>query len=243
MDESQWDEFAETYAAIQQESTLPIEQDLVYALAKRYPLANLTVADIAAGSGRYALPLSQHGASVTLYDWSEKMLAQAQQWLEQHHQQANYQQADWSTLNEPLADLVFVSQLPTLQAKQLPLLDALAKHAVIINTQSLQTDSLQQQLAQQLSWPIPAVYQADPKRSQSYLAVLKQRHCKVHHQSFTYQRQTTTTINDELQSFERPFSLKLATQMAQLFQVAHPQASITTTMTYQFELIDWCKPQ
>ncbi|WP_054719140.1 class I SAM-dependent methyltransferase [Lacticaseibacillus manihotivorans] len=77
MDESQWDEFAETYAAIQQESTLPIEQDLVNALAKRYPLANLTVADIAAGSGRYALPLSQHGASVTLYDWSAKMLAQA----------------------------------------------------------------------------------------------------------------------------------------------------------------------
>jgi ubiquinone/menaquinone biosynthesis C-methylase UbiE len=74
LDESQWDEFAETYAAIQQESTLPIEQDLVNALAKRYPLANLTVADIAAGSGRYALPLSQHGASVTLYDWSEKML-------------------------------------------------------------------------------------------------------------------------------------------------------------------------
>ncbi|KRL52300.1 class I SAM-dependent methyltransferase [Lacticaseibacillus manihotivorans] len=243
MDESQWDEFAETYAAIQQESTLPIEQDLVNALAKRYPLANLTVADIAAGSGRYALPLSQHGASVTLYDWSAKMLAQALQWLNKHHQQANYQQTDWSTLNGPLADLVFVSQLPTLQAKQLPLLEALAKHAVIINTQSRQTDSLQQQLSQQLNWTIPTVYQADPQRAKSYLAALNQLHRQVHHQSFTYQRDIPTTINDELQSFERPFSLKLATQMAEHFQVAHPQASITATMTYQFELINWRKPQ
>ena len=243
MDESQWDAFAETYAAIQQESTLLIEQDLVNALAKRYPLANLTVADIAAGSGRYALPLSQHGASVTLYDWSKKMLAQAQQWLDQHRQHAIYHQADWSALNGPLADLVFVSQLPTLQAKQLSLLEALAKHTVVINTQSLQADSIQQQLSQQLDWTVPPVYQADPQRAQSYLAALNQLHRQVHHQSFTYQRDVTTTINDELQSFERPFSLKLATQMAEHFQVAHPQAAITTTMTYQFELIDWRKPQ
>jgi hypothetical protein len=243
MDESQWDEFAETYAAIQHESTLPIEQDVTNALAKRYSLANLTVADVAAGSGRYALPLSQHGAQVTLYDWSAQMLAQAKQWLDQHRQQASYQHANWTQLDQPLADMVFVSQLPTLKANQLIQLEALATQVVVINTQSLQTDSLQQQLAESLDWPIPPVYQADPKHLQTYLKQLTQLKRQVHHQRFTYQRQTTTTINDELQSFEHPFSLKLATQMATQLQVAHPQAPITTTMTYQFDLIDWQKPQ
>ncbi|WP_125710485.1 class I SAM-dependent methyltransferase [Lacticaseibacillus porcinae] len=242
MDESQWDEFAETYAAIQRESTLPIEQDVINALAKRYSLANLTVADVAAGSGRYALPLSQHGAQVTLYDWSAAMLIQAQQWLLEHHQQAHYQQANWKTLQGPLADVVFVSQLPTLKPTQLLQLEGLARKAVVINTQSQQSDSVQQQLAEQLDWPIPPVYQADPRHAKSYFTQLAQLHRKVYHQSFTYQRQVTTTINDELQSFERPFSLKLATQMATQFHVAHPQAPLTTTITYQFELIDWRKP-
>lgn len=243
MNENQWDEFAETYAEIQQESTLPIEQDLINTLATRYPLAKLTVADIAAGSGRYALPFSQHGATITLYDWSQAMLDQAQNWLGQHQQRARYQQANWTTLTGPLADLVFVSQLPTLTANQLPRLEALAKQSVAINTQSQQTSRLQQQLAAQLGWPIPTVYQADAKRAATYLVALKQQHRQVYHQSFTYQRQVTTTINDELQSFERPYSLKLATQMAEHFHVTHPQAPLTTTMTYQFELIDWAKPK
>ena len=243
MDEAQWNEFAETYAMIQQESTLPIEQDLVRALATRYPLANFTVADLAAGSGRYALPLSQHGAKVTLYDWSIAMLHYAKDWLMKHHQQAQYRQADWTTLNAPLADLVFVSQLPTLNADQLLQLEALATKAVAINTQSRQTDSLQQQLADQLGWTIPPVYQADPDHAKTYLAKLHDLHRQPHHQSFTYQRQETTTINAAMQSFDQPFSLKLAAQMAESFHVSHPQAPLTTTITYRFELIDWHKPE
>lgn len=242
MNQSEWNEFAETYAAVQQESTLPIEQDVVQALAKRYSLANLSVADIAAGSGRYALPLSQAGAKVSLYDWSDEMLRQAAQWLAQHHQVAAYHQADWLTLSKPLADLVFVSQLPTLTAQQLPRLEALAKQAVVINTQSQQTNSVQIQLGRLLGWPLPPAYQADPNRAQAYCDYLNTHKRQAHHQAFRYQRSVETTINDELQNFGQPFSLKLATQMAQQLQVPHPQAIITTTMTYQYELIDWQKP-
>ncbi|MFD1484935.1 class I SAM-dependent methyltransferase [Lacticaseibacillus baoqingensis] len=237
----QWDDFAATYAAVQRESTLPIETDVAAALDQQFPLAQLTVADIAAGSGRYSLPLAQHAKHVLLVDWSKQMLAAAKAWLDPHQlDNVAYQQQDWLQLPaKPLADLVFVSQLPTLKASELLLLERLATHAVAINSQSQQHDHLQAIAAAKMGWPLPLSYQADPKRTVAYQRLLTAHHRHWQRQVFTYHRQQLTTTTELLQSFARPFGLKQATQLAQALGAETAQAPIPTTITYRFELLTW----
>ncbi|WP_054778024.1 class I SAM-dependent methyltransferase [Lacticaseibacillus saniviri] len=74
-----WDEFASLYNAIQNESTLSIEEDVIAELRRQHLLPAITVMDLASGSGRFALPLAQYSDKVILLDWSKEMLRLAQQ--------------------------------------------------------------------------------------------------------------------------------------------------------------------
>lgn len=241
MDAHDWDEFAATYAAIQQESTLPIETDVMATLATRYPLSTLTVGELAAGSGRYTLPLAKHAHSVIAYDWSKQMLVEAKRWLTQHHvTNVSYQQANWEQLPAtPIADLIFVSQLPTLAASSLPQLTALATQAVAINMQSGQDNLALQQLARHFGWTLPPVYQADPHRVVAYRHQLATQRIPYHQQTFTYQRQTLTTATELMQAFARPFTLSQATEAATVLGTDNANTPLTTTITYTFHLLDW----
>lgn len=241
MNEQDWDDFAASYAQIQRESSLPIENDIVATLAARYPLAQLTIAELAAGSGRYTLPLAQHAQRVAAFDWSKNMLIEARRWLDAHAAfNVTYHQDDWHTLPAaPLADLVFVSQLPTLTANELPRLESLAAQAVAINTQTAQADAALARVAAALHWPLPPVYQADPARADAYRAALTHAQRPYHEQHFTYRRQQLTTTNELLQAFERPFSAATANAAATTFAVANAHTPITTTITYTFCLLDW----
>ncbi len=244
MNAHDWDEFASTYAAIQQESTLPIETDVIAALAGHYPLTSMTVGEVAAGSGRYTLPLAQHARRVTAYDWSHQMLLEAQNWLSRHHiHNVTYQQADWHSLpHTPVADLLFISQLPTLQASELMRLGDLATQAVAVNTQSGQSNAELQKLARHFDWPVPVAYQADPHRIMTYRDQLQTYHIDYHRQVFTYTRQTLTTATELMQAFERPFTLTQAIAAAHHLGATNANAPLATTITYTFELLDWHTP-
>ncbi|WP_125706405.1 class I SAM-dependent methyltransferase [Lacticaseibacillus daqingensis] len=232
-----WDDFAPTYAAVQRESRLPIEQDVTAALAARWPLTGWTVADVAGGTGRYARPLAAHAQQVTLIDWSAGMLKEAQHALSDLPN-VHYRQADWRTLPAaPLADLVFVSQLPTLTAAQLPRLTGLARHAVALNVQSAACNSLLVAMAAALGLPVPVTPQADPQHVATLQAALP---VAAETRTFSYQLTDQYAVSDLLAAFARPFSLREARALAQAVS-NQPDANLLlpVTLTYTFQLWTW----
>lgn len=235
MNQEEWNEFAKTYASVQQESRLPIQTDVVAALQARYPLADWTVADLAAGSGRYAKPLAAVSKHVMVSDWAKQMLAEARVWLGEAAN-VTYRQADWRDLPPmPIADLVFVSQLPTLTAAQLPDLAKLATHAVAINTQTKQISAATQSAADLFDWPMPQVYQADSTRAAAYQVA--QPLATV--QTFSYQLAQITTAVEVLQGFECPFGVQKANTLAQALGTTNAQQPFVDQVTYTYQLLTW----
>ncbi|WP_179396217.1 class I SAM-dependent methyltransferase [Lacticaseibacillus absianus] len=238
-DANSWNDFAAAYAEIQQESRLPVERDVVAQLVTWLPLATLSVADVAAGSGRYALPLTAHARRVELIDWAPAMLAEAKAWLTAHRvTDATYTTADWRALPaSPRADLIFISQLPSLTPADLPAVSRLARRAVALNVQTVQTDSLLTHLAQVLQVPTPIAYQADPVRGAALLDALPPTALR---QTLTYQLTDAATVTDLLPAFDRPFALHEAQALAQAVSGRpDPNALLPVTMTYTFTLACW----
>ncbi|MBO0432146.1 class I SAM-dependent methyltransferase [Enterococcus sp. DIV0660C] len=79
MDEVAWDEFAEEYYIIQEESQTPIVTDLVDYLSKESVLPAASLADVAGGAGRYLPALAEQVGKYELSDFSAAMLKYAQQ--------------------------------------------------------------------------------------------------------------------------------------------------------------------
>lgn len=79
MNEEAWDEFAEEYYAVQEESQVPIVADIVDFLYKESVLPAESLADVAGGSGRYLPLLAEQVAKYELIDFSASMLRYAQQ--------------------------------------------------------------------------------------------------------------------------------------------------------------------
>lgn len=73
-----WDDFAETYYEIQQESRLPIAEDTAAFMEKAGILPAKTFADVAGGAGRYLKSIASKTAQYDLIDFSDKMLNFAQ---------------------------------------------------------------------------------------------------------------------------------------------------------------------
>lgn len=231
MDATDWDEFADTYAAIQQESSLPIEQDVARALSERFALETLTIADIAAGSGRYARPLARLARHVALYDWAPRMLTLAARWVKHDH--TSYLVTDWRNLPLiPLADLVFVSQLPTLTQVDVSHLRRLARVALIVNVQSAQTDSLTAACAKILNLPAPVSAQVDPARLAMLEAVLP----NAERLTLSYQRHEPVTVSEALTAFAQPFGAQKAQAVASALGAKNAHALMPSTQTYTFTL-------
>lgn len=240
--QEEWNDFAQTYATVQQESRLPIEIDVVQYLAQRLPLKTLTVVDVAAGTGRYALPLTQAAQSVELIDWAENMLKLADQWLTAHDQ-TNYRltSADWHTLPaKPRADLAFVSQLPTLTPADLPKLRAFGRRALVLNLQTQAASSLLTKMADALNTPTPTSPQANPARAMNVSDYLTTNHISYHTHDFHYTLPDQASVSDLLTNFDQPFSVREANQLAEKVTGtanANQMQTITRDYTYQLMII------
>lgn len=72
-----WDDFADDYEQIQQESSFPIAEDLAAFLISEKILPCQTFLDLAGGTGRYLSSFQQHVEEYTLVDLSKQMLRYA----------------------------------------------------------------------------------------------------------------------------------------------------------------------
>ncbi|WP_054666235.1 class I SAM-dependent methyltransferase [Lacticaseibacillus camelliae] len=238
--QQEWNDFAATYAQVQRESRLPIETDVTSYLQTLFPLAELTVADIAAGTGRYALPLSGVSPAVELIDWAPNMLKLADHWLKAHHR-ANYTLtvADWHTLpKRPRADLIFVSQLPTLTPDNLPTLQAFGRRALILNLQTQATSSLLAQMAHRLKMAIPVQPQYDPQRTRTITDYLTTNQIPFSTHEFHYTLTDQASVGELLPNFARPFSVNQANQLAgQITGTANANQMTTVNLDYRFRLL------
>ncbi|MBM7710821.1 class I SAM-dependent methyltransferase [Enterococcus xiangfangensis] len=115
--ESFWDEFAEDYEAIQQESTLPIAQDLREFLFTQKLLPCHTFLDLAGGTGRYIPALQTAVKEYDLVDISEKMLQIAAAKSAEHVRLIKQAQEPFLAQNKHRYDLVFSAMNPALQSQ------------------------------------------------------------------------------------------------------------------------------
>ncbi len=83
MNEKEWDEFAEEYYEIQQESQVTIAEDVKNYLKTEKVLPAETAADVAGGSGRF-LSLAKEVNRYDLIDFSSGMLANAKKEAEKN---------------------------------------------------------------------------------------------------------------------------------------------------------------
>lgn len=237
--QQEWDDFAEVYAQVQRESRLPIETDLTAYLQKHLALNEKTLVDVAAGTGRYALPLTRVCRSVELLDWAPAMLKLADQWLKDHHRR-NYSltSADWRTLPAtPRADYCFVSQLPDLTPTDLPKLRVFGRRGLILNLQTQAANSLLTRMATALNAALPTLPQADPQRVMRIHRYLNENHVKYHQHLFHYRLTEQTSVSDLLPQFDRPFSVREANQLANLVAgSANANQIVPVTRNYAFEL-------
>ena len=234
-----WNEFAHEYAEIQAESELPIEHGIVTALREQTLLPTDHVLDLASGNGRYARAIAPLATKVTLLDWSHEMLT-----LAADHAPTNFEYvvADWHAYHVP-ADLVFISQLPTLSASELSAVTHLATKAVAINHQIEQADTLLTQCFAWLHQPIPAVYQANPQLMTSYHHWLKTQDIAFKKQFFYYTRTEPVTMADLALELNQPLT---ASQVQAMTQTVTGQPDvhhmIDDHITYGFELLTWHTP-
>ncbi|KRM71592.1 class I SAM-dependent methyltransferase [Lacticaseibacillus brantae] len=235
-----WDDFAQTYTEIQAESQLPIQSDVVKTLINHHLLPAQSVLDLASGSGRYGLKLAEHATEVTLLDWSTNMLTLAKKAAKKRQlNNITYTTADWHTYRQS-ADLVFISQLPTLKVTDLPRISQLSRQAVAINHQTRQDDHLLAEGAAWLGIPVPPVYQADANLMADYRAWLQATNQPFKRQVFTYHRTEAVTIADLVPEFDVPLGVNQVAAMAQaLTGDKDPHQPVDDVIDYQFELLTW----
>lgn len=112
-----WDEFAEEYETIQQESTFPIAEDLRDFLVEEAILPCRTFLDLAGGSGRYLLPLQKYVKNYDLVDISEEMLKLAAAKAASNVQLIKQDQHTFLSRTKQQYDLVFSAMNPALQTE------------------------------------------------------------------------------------------------------------------------------
>lgn len=115
--EAFWDEFAEEYEIIQQESALPIAQELCDFLLTQKILPCQTFLDLAGGTGRYLPALQQYVKTYDLVDISKKMLSLAATKADSHVRLIKQAQEIFLSQHTHRYDLVFSAMNPALQTQ------------------------------------------------------------------------------------------------------------------------------
>lgn len=114
-----WDDFAEEYEQIQQESRFPIAEELKQFLQEQSILPAGSFLDLAGGSGRYFAELQDSVEQYTLVDISREMLAIAQ--TKQKDSDVIFVHQDQDSFfqtNSQTYDVVFTAMNPALLTKK-----------------------------------------------------------------------------------------------------------------------------
>ena len=112
-----WNDFAEEYEAIQQESPFPIAEDLRNFLLAEKILPCQTFLDLAGGSGRYLSTFQEYVKEYDLWDISQEMLKIAAEKADTNVQFINQAQEVFLNRKKQSYDLVFSAMNPALQTK------------------------------------------------------------------------------------------------------------------------------
>ena len=116
--ETFWDEFAEEYEAIQQESIFPIAEELRDFLLAENLLPCQTFLDLAGGSGRYLSKLKTYVEKYDLVDLSAEMLKLAAAKSSSTVQLIKNDQKSFLSQNKQRYGIVFSAMNPALQTKE-----------------------------------------------------------------------------------------------------------------------------
>lgn len=115
--ETFWDEFAEEYEAIQQESTFPIAENLRDFLIKENILPCQSFLDLAGGTGRYLTTFQKYVKKYDLVDISKEMLKLAGTKAGENVQLIKQEQKNFLRKNKYCYDIAFSAMNPVLQTK------------------------------------------------------------------------------------------------------------------------------
>ncbi|WP_413537634.1 methyltransferase domain-containing protein [Enterococcus malodoratus] len=112
-----WNDFAEEYENIQQESSFPIAEELRDFLLTEKILPCQTFLDLAGGSGRYLTVLQKYAGKYNLVDISEEMLKIAAAKSDENVQLIQQTQENFLRQNKQRYELIFSAMNPALQTK------------------------------------------------------------------------------------------------------------------------------
>lgn len=115
--EAFWDEFAEEYEVIQQESIFPIAEELRDFLLEQALLPCQSLVDLAGGSGRYLPSLQKYAAHYDLVDLSGEMLKIAKAKADANVRLIKQTQEAFLATNKQCYDVAFSAMNPALQTK------------------------------------------------------------------------------------------------------------------------------
>lgn len=116
--EAFWDEFAEEYEMIQQESIFPIAEELRDFLLAENLLPCQTFLDLAGGSGRYLSTIKAYVQKYDLVDLSAEMLKLAADKSDSNVQLIKNDQKNFLSQNKQRYNIVFSAMNPALQTKE-----------------------------------------------------------------------------------------------------------------------------
>ena len=116
--ETFWNEFAEEYEMIQQESTIPIAEELRDFLLSENLLPCQTFLDLAGGPGRYLSTIKAYVQKYDLVDLSAEMLKLAADKSDSNVQLIKNDQKNFLSQNKHRYNIVFSAMNPALQTKE-----------------------------------------------------------------------------------------------------------------------------
>jgi hypothetical protein len=237
-----WDDFAETYYEIQQESRLPIAEDTAAFLEKAGILPAQTFADVAGGAGRYLKSIASKTAQYDLIDFSDQMLRFAQKEAEkQSLKQVRFCKQTMAEFFDQTPnstyEVVFSAMNPALtQESQLIQLTEKSRKRVIILRMIENHDDVFS-LADQRLDAAPKDPNDDSSLMDSFERFLEEQGFEPQKKEFTYQYQEEISKDMMEEYYEEQQDHPLFESLMEHFFKKESVILSTTTITYR--LLYW----
>ncbi|MCP8858232.1 class I SAM-dependent methyltransferase [Latilactobacillus fuchuensis] len=235
-----WDDFAAHYYQIQQESQVPIVQDVLAFLKVQRILPTESLLDLGGGSGRYLPALASNSQQYTISDISGGMLNYAQQEAQKNQMtNVDYRQESldqWlTTTPNDTYQVVFSALNPSVSPDKLQAISQKSQKWTVLLRLTLNEDDLFSPLARRLG-----IDEFDPNVDAQIIAAFKQQLPEsVVEQPFQYQyselieRQLVAEYYADYSDQGR-----LKRELDRLFQ---NQATLMSRTTMTYTLLSWRK--
>lgn len=238
MNEEAWDEFAEEYYAVQEESQVPIVEDIVDFLYKESVLPAESLVDVAGGAGRYLPLLAEQVAKYELVDFSAAMLKYAQQKAKRSGV-ANvvFKKQTFATFldSKEQYDVIFSAANPAFtQTEQVEKLMKKSKKWCVMVRVIQSEDDLFTVIDDELGIAVED-QNITPFISNQIEIFLQSKGIPVKKQDFSYQIKETISRELLTEYYDTEMTAELKEKIAQLFSKKTERIS-TTTVTYRLLL-------